>query len=104
MKKQPAKKSSKPRVKHQQVIVLVDGAENYYEMPRAALERSRVSERRKKKIVETLEDKDKECEFIYINQATIPGSTVSGPMTGGRQLHYAGFYLNPVKPKPKPKR
>jgi hypothetical protein len=97
MKKQPAKKSSKPVVSRQQMIVFVDGYENYYEFSRATVERSRVDESRKKKVAACL--KDLPSEFIYINHATIPGSTVSDPLEGGRQLHYAGFYLRPTKRK-----
>jgi hypothetical protein len=97
MMKKPAKKSSTPGVKRQQMIVFVDGNENYYEFSRAAVERSKVEESRKKKVAECL--KDEPIGFIYINQATIPGSTVSPALEGGRQLHYAGFYLRPTKRK-----
>jgi hypothetical protein len=97
MKKQPAKKSSNPPIKRQQIVVLVDGAGNYYELPRSTLERSRVDDRRKKKVEDDLEDRP--AEFIYINAPTIPGSIVAAPFVGGRQLHYAGFYLSSTKSK-----
>ena len=55
--KKPATKSSKKRPsKRRQIIVLVDGAENYYELPRAVLERSRVSDRRKAEVTAALEE------------------------------------------------
>jgi hypothetical protein len=96
--KKPAKKSPKKRpTKKRQIIVLKDGADNYYEIPRAVLERSRVSERRKAKVVAALEDVP--SEFTYIGQPNIPGGITTAPFKGGRQLHYAGFYLSSAKPK-----
>ena len=96
--KKPPKKSAKKRApKQTQMIVLADGAGNLYELPRATLELSRVEKGRKKKVTAALEDND--CEFIYINAPTIPGSIVSAPLKGGRQLHYAGFYLLSTKPR-----
>jgi hypothetical protein len=90
--KKPATKSSKKRPsKRQQIIVLVDGAGNYYEVPRAALERSRVSESRKKKVAAALEDVS--GEFKYIGHTNIPGGIANDPFKGGRALHYTGFYL-----------
>jgi hypothetical protein len=96
--KKPARKSSKKRSgKRQQIIVLVDGAGNYYELPRATLERSRVSARRKKEIEKYIMDRPE--EFWYIGHPTIPGSVIAPPFAGGRQLHYAGFYLSPTRSK-----
>jgi hypothetical protein len=91
--KKPAKKSSKKRPsKRQQIIVLVDGAGNYYELPRATLERSRVSARRKAKVAAALEDVP--TEFKYIGKGDVPGGiTKASKFAGGRQLHYGGFYL-----------
>jgi hypothetical protein len=90
--KKPATKSSKKRPsKRQQIIVLVDGAGNYYELPRAILERSRVSESRKAKVVAALEDAP--SEFKYIGHTNIPGGVAAAPLKGGRALHYTGFYL-----------
>jgi hypothetical protein len=56
-----------------------------------------VNARRKEKVKRALEDRD--AEFIYINAPTIPGSIVAAPFKGGRQLHYAGFYLSSTKSK-----
>jgi hypothetical protein len=97
MKKQPATKRSKKPIKHQQIIVLMDGAGNYYELPRAALEGSRVSDRRKAKVAAALEDVA--TEFTYIGQPNIPGGIAAAPFVGGRRLHYAGFYLTSAKSK-----
>jgi|SRR5919197_1560324 hypothetical protein len=96
--KKSAKKTSKKRPsKRQQMIVFADGAGNYYELPRATLERSRVSDARKKKVAAAL--KDIPAEFGYITAPTIPGTIVSAPFVGGRQLHYAGYYLRSIKSK-----
>jgi hypothetical protein len=96
--KKPARKSPKKRpIKKQQIIVLKDGAGNYYELPRATLERSRVSDRRKAKVSAALEDVP--SEFTYIGQPNIPGGISAAPFKGGRQLHYAGFYLSSAKSK-----
>jgi len=92
--KKPAKK---PSSKQQQIIVLADHAGNYYELSRATLERSRVDDRRKKKVEESLQDKPE--EFWYIGAVNIPGSIAAGPCKGGRALHYAGFYLRSTKSK-----
>jgi hypothetical protein len=84
--------------KQQQIIVLRDGANNYYEIPRATLERSRVSERRKAKVAAALEDEP--SQFSYIRNSTIPGSIATAPQfEGGRQLRYAGYYLTSSKSK-----
>jgi hypothetical protein len=96
--KKPAKKSAKkPSTKRQQIIVLADGAGNYYELSRANLERSKVSEARKKKVAAALEDVA--TEFTYIPYTAIPGSVAAPKFEGGRQLHYAGFYLSSTKAK-----
>jgi hypothetical protein len=96
--KKAAKKSSKKRpIRKKQIIVLMDGAGNYYELPRATLERSRVSDRRKAKVAAALEDVA--SEFTYIGQPNIPGGIAAAPFEGGRQLHYAGFYLSSAKSK-----
>jgi hypothetical protein len=98
MKKSAKKKSKKRAVKQQQIIVLVDGDKRYYELPRAVLERSRVSKSREKKLVARLEDKD--SEFTYIGLANIPGGTADAPkFSGGRRLHYGGFYISSSKAK-----
>ena len=94
MKKQP-KKSSKSATKREQIIVLEDGAGNYYELPRETLERSRVDDDRKDEVAEALEDED--CFTTWIKRATIPGSIVAAPFKGGRALHYAGFYISPTE-------
>jgi hypothetical protein len=92
--KKPMKKRSKKR---EQIIVLVDGDENYYAFPRAALERSRVSGRRKKEVVAAIVDVP--TEYWWIKRADVPGSTSAGPLKGGRRLHYAGYYLSSTKSK-----
>jgi hypothetical protein len=97
MKKPATKRPKKRPIKRQQIIVLMDGAGNYYELPRATLERSRVSERRKKKVAAALEDVP--GEFTYIKASAIPGSIAAPKFVGGRQLHYAGFYLSSTKSK-----
>jgi hypothetical protein len=96
MKTSTSKKSKKDTSK-QQIIVLMDGIGNYYEIPRATLERCRVSESRKKKVAAALEDVP--SEFWYIGGPAIPGSVAAPKMKGGRQLHYAGFYLESTKAK-----
>ena len=96
MKKKPAPKTSKKASsKRQQIIVLLDGAKNYYELPRALFERSRVDPRRRKEIEKKLQERP--GEFLYINAPCIPGSVVAPAFDGGQQLHYAGFYLTSAK-------
>ena len=97
MKKPAAKSSEKHPSKRQQIIVLVDGAGNYYELPRATLERSRVKESRKTEVAAAVEDVP--TQFGYIRKSTIPGSMAADPFKGGRQLRYAGFYHRPTKSK-----
>jgi hypothetical protein len=97
MKKKPAPKpSKKASTKRQQIIVLEDGANNYYELPRATLERCRVNKRHRLEIEKKL--KERPGEFWYIDAPSIPGSIVAPPFEGGCQLHYAGFYLSLAKP------
>lgn len=95
--KKPAATRSKSAGKRQQMIVFMDGKENYYEIPREVLERSRVEGRRKKEVEEALEDED--CFTTWIKRATIPGSVASAPFEGGRALHYAGFYITSSEAK-----
>jgi hypothetical protein len=97
MKKSATKSSKKPSIKRQQIIVLEDGAGNYYELSRATLERSRVSEECKKQVAARLQDVPQ--KFLYIPGTAIPGSVAAPEFKGGRQLHYAGFYLNTPKAK-----
>jgi hypothetical protein len=75
----------------QQIIVLVDGADNYYEVPRATLEAGRVDADRRQEVADAIEDVP--GQFAYIALPTIPGSTAIAHFEGVRQLHYAGFYL-----------
>lgn len=86
----------KPTGRMQQIIVLVDGAGNYYEIPRPIFERSRVARARKAKVAAAL--LDPAVEFAHIVLSTIPGSTATKEFKGGRQLHYAGYYLTGAKP------
>jgi hypothetical protein len=95
MKKSATKSSKKSSTKRQQMIVLVDGAGNYYEFPRTVLERSRVSARRKKEVQRALENVLEESG--YIGAPVIPGSIVSSPLAGSQALRYAGFYLSATK-------
>jgi hypothetical protein len=97
MKKPARKRSKKPPIKRQQIIVLVDGAGNYYEFPRAVLERSRVSGRRKEEVKRALENVLEESG--YIGAPVIPGSIVTSPVVGSQALRYAGFYLSSTKSK-----
>jgi hypothetical protein len=79
------------------MIVFVDGAKNYYELSRAALQRRKVSARRKKKVAEAL--KDVEASYTYIKASAIPGSTAASKFVGGSELAYAGFYISSAKRK-----
>ena len=98
MKKPATKSSKKGPSKRRQIIVLVDGAGNYYELPRATLERSRVSDRRKAKVAAALEDVP--GEFKYIGRGDIPGGIAkASKFAHGRHLHYGGFYLSSAKSK-----
>jgi hypothetical protein len=86
------------KTEKQQMIVLVDGAGNYYELPRAVLERSRVKEHRKAKVAAALQDVP--SEFAYIGNPHIPGGIAkAAQFMGGRQLHYGGFYVSSTKSK-----
>ena len=97
MRKSTTRSERQRPVKQQQIIVLEDGAGNYYELPRVALEKSKVTAARKRKVVAALEDVP--SQFAYIAVPTIAGSIAAAPFVGGRQLHYAGFYLRPVASK-----
>jgi hypothetical protein len=90
MKKPPKKNSKK-----QQMIVLVDGAGNFYEFPRAVLENAKVSESRKEEVKAALYDVLEESG--YINAPVIPGAIVSPPVRTSQALWYAGFYLKKSK-------
>jgi hypothetical protein len=87
MKKPARKRPSKPRPK-KQMIVLVDSAGNYYEFPRATLERCRVSDRRKKEVEAAFEPILQ--RWSYIPGTAIPGSVAAPSFV---ELRYAGFYL-----------
>ena len=91
MKKRATKANKKPSRKRQQIIVLVDGAGNYYEIPRGTFERTRVEPARKERVAAALQDVP--VQFAHIVLTSIPGSTTTAEFKGGRQLHYAGFYL-----------
>ncbi len=102
--RKPAKKKSKKKttkkkspIKKQQIIVLVDGAGNYYEIPRATLERSRVSDRRKKKIAAAIAGP--QPGWHYIPGTAVPGGILPPKFMGAQQLRYAGFYLTSAKAK-----
>jgi len=96
--KKPARKSTTKRSgSRHQIIVLVDAVENYYEIPRAILERSRVSEDRKEEVKAALQNEP--TIFKYIGHTNIPGGIAIPPFKGGRALHYAGFYLKQMKSK-----
>jgi hypothetical protein len=95
MKKSATKPSKKSTRKRHQIVVLIDSAGNYYEVPRAVLERGKVRGRRKKQVKKALEDEVEESG--YINAPVIPGSVVSKPSR--RILRYAGFYLRRAEPR-----
>src|SRR5262249_6498677 len=99
MKKQKrvTKRSQKRPIKLQQIIVLVDAAENYYELSRVTLERSRVPESRKKFVAGAL--KDEPIKYRYISDKAIPGSIAAPKFVGALELRYAGFYLRSTKVK-----
>lgn len=97
MKKAAKKSSKKTPTKKEQMIVFVDGAGNYYEIPREVFEKSRVSGSRKAKIKEALDDVLEEAG--YINAPLIPGSIVSSPVSRNQALHFAGFYLKSAESK-----
>ena len=97
MKKKPAKKSSKAPTRGEQIIVLVDAADNYYELSRATLQRSKVSAKRKREVKKCLYDVLEESG--YINAPTMPGSILKEPAAKSQALRYAGFYLRCPRPK-----
>lgn len=86
--KKPAKK---PPGQKQQIIVLVDSAGNYYELPRAKLETFKVKDSRKELVASSLNDVA--AQTGYINAPTIPGSIVSNPVENSQVLRYVGFYV-----------
>lgn len=88
------KRAKKPPSKRQQMIVFVDNAGNYYELPRKVFLRSKVSGPRKAEVKRALEDVVEESG--YINAPAIPGSIVTNPLAGSQALRYAGFYLSPT--------
>jgi hypothetical protein len=75
----------------------VDGAKNYYEFSRAALQRRKVSAGRKKEVAKALQDV--EARYTYIKASAIPGSTASTKFVGGSELAYAGFYIRSAQRK-----
>ena len=79
------------------MVVFVDGAQNYYELSRAALQRRKVSASRKKEVAEALDDVD--ARYRYIKASAIPGSTATTKFVGGSELAYAGFYISSSKGK-----
>jgi hypothetical protein len=97
MKKAAKKRSKKPPSGQQQILVFKDAAGNYYELTRAAFERGRVSDRRKKKIAAAL--KDVPGKFWYIFASTVPGSIKAPKFVGASELHYAGFFVSSTKAK-----
>ena len=97
MKKRATKRPTKRPIKQEQIIVLIDGAGNYYEIKRAALERSRVSEGRKEKVAAALENV--EVRYKYIQDTAIPGSIAAPKSVGALELHYAGFYVRSTRAK-----
>jgi hypothetical protein len=97
MKKRAPKRAKKSPSQRQQIVVFVDGAKNYYELSRAALQRRKVSARRKKKVAKALEDV--EARYTYIKGSAIPGSTAATKFIGGSELAYAGFYISSPKGK-----
>jgi hypothetical protein len=97
MKKKKRGSSKRRPVKKQQILILVDGAGNYYEISRTKLERSRVSDRRKKKVAAAM--KRIPSSWHYIPGTAIPGSVAPSKFAGAQQLRYAGFYVTSGKAK-----
>jgi hypothetical protein len=95
MKKRAPKRPKKSPRQRQQMVVFVDGAKNYYELSRAALQRHKVTASRKKKVAEALDDV--EARYTYIKGSAIPGSTAAPKFVGGSDLAYAGFYISSPK-------
>jgi hypothetical protein len=89
--------SKRRRIEQEQMIVLMDGNGNYYELTRATLERSKVPPGNQDAVEAALKDVPE--KFIWIHRTAVPGSIASAPIEGGRVLHYAGFYLKPIKSK-----
>lgn len=76
----------------EQIIVLKDGAGNYYEIPRTALESYLVPENRVAEVEAAL----LELHILtgYINAPSLPGSIVGTVGEEGRGLYCAGVYLS----------
>jgi hypothetical protein len=97
MKKRVTERSTRPVSQRKQMVVFVDGAKNFYELSRTALQRHKVSARRKREVAEALEDV--EAAYTYIKASAIPGSTAKTRFVGGAELAYAGFYITTIKRK-----
>jgi len=99
MKKLAKKGSKRRRVTKEQIIVLVDGEGNFYELSREQLEQSRVPKKREKELEDNLQDMPE--KFIWIHRTAVPGSIAAGAkeFDGGRVLHYAGYTLRPIPSK-----
>jgi hypothetical protein len=100
MKNAPGSKrggKKREQVIEEQIIVLLDGDGNYYEIPRATLERSRVPDSETHHVEQKLVDMPE--KFVWIHRTAVPGSIAAGSLEGGRALHYAGFYLRTTKSK-----
>jgi hypothetical protein len=99
MKKKPAAKGSKkkPSSKRQrhQIIVLKDGADNYYEIRRATFERYKVSPGRKAKVIAAV--KDFPAYFGYIPGTSVPGSMAAPKFADVGELKHVGSYLSSSK-------
>jgi hypothetical protein len=86
-KKMASKRPKKRPTKKQQMIVLADNAGNYYELPRATIERARVSDQRKQKLAATV--KTVGIQWRYIPSTGIPGSIAAAAEV---ELRYVGHY------------
>jgi len=86
-KKKTARKRPKKRSRKKQMIVLVDNAGNYYELPRATIERARVSDRRKKKLAALVTAGG--VQMRYIPSPGIPGAIAAPRQV---ELRYVGHY------------
>lgn len=99
MKKKPAARSSKkkPATKRQrhQIIVLKDGADNYYEIRRATLERHKVSARRQARVIAAV--KNCPVHFWYIPATSVPGSMAAPKFADVGELQHVGSYLSSSK-------
>ena len=86
-KKKTARKRPRKRSRKKQMIVLVDNAGNYYELPRATIERARVSDRRKKKLAALVTTGG--IQMRYIPSTGIPGGIAAPKQV---ELRYVGHY------------